>query len=70
MHTQAHKRTHKYAQVRIHRSSFMRLRVARKGDAAEVGFFNALVEDRSPTGTSYVEYLCHVHRLIQNRMAS
>lgn len=36
----------KHAQVRIHRSSFMRLRVARKGDAAEVGFFNALVEDR------------------------
>jgi hypothetical protein len=35
-----------YPQVRIHRSSFMRLRVARKGDAAEVAFFNGLVEDR------------------------
>lgn len=38
----------------------MRLRVARKGDAAEVGFFNALVEDRSTAGSSYVEYLCQV----------
>jgi len=56
--------------LRIHRSSFMRLRVARKGDAAEVGFFNSLVEDKSTSGPSYVDYLCHVHRLIQNRMAS
>jgi len=47
----------------------MRLRVARKGDLAEVGFFNALMEDKSTAGSSYVDYLCHVHRLIQNRMA-
>ena len=26
-----------------------------------------LVEDRSPAGMSYVEFLCHVHRLIQNK---
>uniref|UniRef100_A0A7S0RS66 COP-II coat subunit n=1 Tax=Chlamydomonas leiostraca TaxID=1034604 RepID=A0A7S0RS66_9CHLO len=54
--------------VRIHRSSFMRLRVARKGDPAEVAFFSGLVEDRSTAGCSYVEYLCQVHRLIQNKM--
>ncbi|KAL6760997.1 hypothetical protein V8C86DRAFT_991602 [Haematococcus lacustris] len=55
--------------VRVHRSSFMRLRVARKGDPAEVAFFNGLVEDRSSAGLSYVEYLCQVHRLIQNKMS-
>ncbi len=47
----------------------MRLRVARKGDPAEVAFFNGLVEDRSTAGPSYVQYLCDVHRLIQERMS-
>ncbi len=32
--------------VRLQRSSFMRLRVARKGDPAESAFFAMLVEDR------------------------
>ncbi|GFR39599.1 hypothetical protein Agub_g59 [Astrephomene gubernaculifera] len=55
--------------IRLQRSSFMRLRVARKGDPAESAFFNMLVEDRSTAGMSYVEYLCQIHRLIQNKMA-
>lgn len=55
--------------IRLQRSSFMRLRVARKGDPAEAHFFALLVEDRSSAGMSYVEYLCQVHRLIQNKMA-
>ncbi|GIL50904.1 hypothetical protein Vafri_6870 [Volvox africanus] len=54
--------------IRLQRSSFMRLRVARKGDPAESAFFNMLVEDRSTAGMSYVEYLCQIHRLIQNKM--
>ncbi|GLC37974.1 hypothetical protein PLESTF_000604900 [Pleodorina starrii] len=54
--------------IRLQRSSFMRLRVARKGDPAESAFFNMLVEDRSSAGMSYVEYLCQIHRLIQNKM--
>ena len=54
--------------VRLQRSSFMRLRVARKGDPAESAFFAMLVEDRSTAGMSYVEYLCQIHRLIQNKM--
>lgn len=54
--------------ARLHRSSFMRLRLARKGDPHEMSFFNSLVEDRSTTGMSYVEYLCQVHRLIQAKM--
>lgn len=32
-------------------------------------FFSYLVEDKSPLGFSYVEFLVHVHRQIQNRMA-
>lgn len=54
--------------VRTHRCSFLRLRVARKGDPADMAFYNGLVEDRSAAGMSYVEYLCQVHRLIQNKM--
>ncbi|KAG2496206.1 hypothetical protein HYH03_005805 [Edaphochlamys debaryana] len=54
--------------IRLQRSSWMRLRVARKGDPAESAFFNMLVEDRSTAGMSYVEYLCQIHRLIQNKM--
>lgn len=57
------------AQVRIQRSSFMRLRVSRRGDVSEAAFFSGLLEDRSTAGPSYVEYLCTVHRLIQARMA-
>lgn len=36
---------------------------------AEAEFFQWLVEDRSPGGMSYVEFLIHVHRIIQNKMA-
>jgi len=56
-------------QVRIHRSSFLRLRVTRKGDPFEATFLTQLVEDRSPAGMSYVEYLCQMHRLIQLKLA-
>ena len=45
----------------------MRLRVLRRGDPSENAYYRRLVEDRSPAGMSYVEFLCHVHRLIQNK---
>jgi protein transport protein SEC24 len=35
----------------------------------EVDFFNALVEDRLTSGMSYVEFLCHIHRQIQNKFS-
>jgi protein transport protein SEC24 len=54
--------------VRQQRCSYMRLRLVRKGDSSEVMFLNSLVEDRSTAGMSYVEHLCHVHRLIQAKM--
>ena len=57
-------------EVRRQRSAFLRLRVLRRGDPLEPAFYHALVEDRSPTaGMSYVEFLCFVHRQIQNKLA-
>lgn len=53
--------------VRQQRGCFMRTRVLKRGDPLEPAFFAALVEDRSPAGISYVEYLCHIHRQIQNK---
>lgn len=55
--------------VRSQRCSFLRTRVVRKAEPAEVTFFNLLVEDRSAAGQSYVEYLCQVHRMIQNKVS-
>jgi protein transport protein SEC24 len=54
--------------LRLERCAYMRLRVVRKGDPLEGAFLNALLEDRSPSGMSYVEFLCHIHRQIQNKM--
>lgn len=54
--------------VRKQRGNFLRLRVVRRGDTAgEPAFYSLLVEDRSLAGMSYVEYLCAVHRSIQNK---
>jgi protein transport protein SEC24 len=55
-------------QVRAQRSAFLRLRVVRRQDPTEGQFHAMLVEDRSSAGGSYVEYLCAVHRFIQNKM--
>lgn len=54
--------------VRLQRCAFMRLRLAKKGDPYYGLFVNLLVEDKSTAGMSYVEYLCHVHRQIQEKM--
>lgn len=53
--------------VRQERGAYMRTRVLKRGDPRERAFFAALIEDRSPSGMSYVEYLCHVHMQIQNK---
>lgn len=53
--------------VRQQRGCFMRTRVLKRGDPLEPAFFAALVEDRSPSGSTYVEFLCHIHRQIQNK---
>jgi len=55
--------------VRLNRCAFMRLRIAKKGDPFYPVFANMMVEDRSTAGMSYVEFLCHVHRQIQEKMS-
>jgi protein transport protein SEC24 len=56
-------------EIRRQRCSYLRLRLLKRGDPLEFLFFSYLVEDKSPLGFSYVEFLVHVHRQIQNRMA-
>lgn len=57
-------------EVRRQRACYLRLRVVRRGDPLEGVFYSALVEDRSPAaGMSYVEYLCFLHRQIQNKLS-
>ncbi|OUS46498.1 protein transport protein Sec24-like CEF [Ostreococcus tauri] len=53
--------------IRKQRGAFMRTRILKRGDTLETLFYNRLSEDRSPSGMSYVEFLCHCHRLIMNK---
>ena len=41
-----------------------------KSGADETRFLAALTEDRPQTSMSYVEFLCHVHRQIQQRFTN
>lgn len=54
--------------IRVHRRSYMRLRVLRRNDPFEAQFFNLLIEDKSGVGQSYVDFLCAIHRTIQQKM--
>jgi protein transport protein SEC24 len=57
-------------ELRRQRAGYLRLRIVRRGDALEAAFYSALVEDRSPAaGMSYIEYLCFLHRHIQNKLS-
>ena len=48
-------------------SRHLRLKFVARGSGAETKLIRKLIEDRTQSGMSYVEYLCHVHRQIQNR---
>ena len=48
-------------------SKCVRLKFVARGSVMETKFLTKLVEDRTQSGMSYVEYLCHVHRQIQNK---
>ena len=52
--------------VRQHRCAYMSMHVLKRGDPAEILFYNCLVEDKNPAGMSYIEFLCAVHRQIQS----
>jgi protein transport protein SEC24 len=47
----------------------MRGRITRKGDPLYPAFLHHLVEDRGAGGMSYVEWLCHIHRQIQEKVS-
>ncbi|CAO2841330.1 unnamed protein product [Amaranthus hypochondriacus] len=55
-------------EIRRQRCSYLRFRLCRKGDALGMLFFSYMVEDKSPMGLSYVEFLVHIHRQIQGKM--
>ncbi len=58
------------AQIRRQRRSYMHMRLVVKGHPYETLFYSALVEDRHlSSGVSYVEYLCFLHRQIQNKIS-
>nr|XP_010929766.2 protein transport protein Sec24-like At4g32640 [Elaeis guineensis] len=56
-------------EIRRQRCSYLRFRLCRKGDPSGMFFFSYMVEDKAPGGLSYVEFLVHVHRQIQTKMA-
>ncbi|KAI3694411.1 hypothetical protein L1987_77376 [Smallanthus sonchifolius] len=55
-------------EIRSQRCNYLRLKLCRKGDPSGGLFFSYMVEDKSPGGLSYVEFLVHVHRQIQSKM--
>ncbi|XP_021741740.1 protein transport protein Sec24-like At4g32640 [Chenopodium quinoa] len=56
-------------EIRRQRCSYLRFKLCKKGDALGMLFFSYMVEDKTPTGLSYVEFLVHIHRQIQGKMA-
>ena len=55
------------ATIRQQRFAIISQRDIARGHQSESAFFNALVEDRTPAGLSYVEFLCAVHKQIQSK---
>ncbi|KAJ0762972.1 putative sec23/Sec24, trunk domain, sec23/Sec24, helical domain, Gelsolin-like protein [Helianthus annuus] len=56
-------------ETRSQRCNYLRLKLCKKGDPSGALFFSYMVEDKSPSGLSYVEFLVHVHQQIQSKMA-
>ncbi|TVU50463.1 hypothetical protein EJB05_01835, partial [Eragrostis curvula] len=56
-------------EIRRQRCSYLRLRLCKRGDPSGDFFRSLLVEDKAPGSLSYVEFLVHVHRQIQSKMA-
>lgn len=56
-------------EIRRQRCSYLRFKLCKKGDPLGTLFFSYMVEDKTPTGLSYVEFLVHIHRQIQSKMA-
>ncbi|CAA7400497.1 unnamed protein product [Spirodela intermedia] len=56
-------------EIRRQRSSYLRMQLCRKGDPSGALFFSYLIEEKTPEGLSYVEFLVHIHQQIQTKMA-
>ncbi|KAK9159454.1 hypothetical protein Syun_005795 [Stephania yunnanensis] len=56
-------------EIRRQRCSYLRLRFCKRGEPSGMLFFSRLIEDKNPGSLSYVEFLVHVHRQIQGKMA-
>lgn len=56
-------------EIRRQRCSYLRLQLCKKGDPSGMLFFSYMVEDKTPGGLSYVEFLVHIHRQIQSKMS-
>eukprot|EP00002_Diphylleia_rotans_P006568 TRINITY_DN1592_c0_g1_i1.p2 TRINITY_DN1592_c0_g1~~TRINITY_DN1592_c0_g1_i1.p2 ORF type:complete len:157 (-),score=30.44 TRINITY_DN1592_c0_g1_i1:225-695(-) len=54
--------------IRRRRVSYPKLVVVRKGDPHEQAFMGHITEDKGQGSMSYVEFLCHLHRQIQNKL--
>lgn len=55
-------------EIRRQRCSYLRLKLCKQGDSSGMLFSSYMVEEKTPMGLSYVEFLVHVHRQIQNKM--
>jgi protein transport protein SEC24 len=49
--------------------TYQQLIILKQHDPLELQFRNFLVEDAANDGMSYVDFLCHIHKQIQQRLA-
>lgn len=54
---------------RMREGCYMSTNVAVKSRYQDSRFLSALIEDRSVTGPSYVQFLCSLHRMIQQKLS-
>ncbi|CAN7070027.1 unnamed protein product [Brassica oleracea var. botrytis] len=55
-------------EIRRQRCSYLSIKLCKKGDPSGMLFLSHMVEDRTASGPSYVEFLVQVHRQIQLKM--
>eukprot|EP00210_Caulerpa_lentillifera_P007345 g7021.t1 len=61
---------HKFLnELRMREGCYMSTNVAVKSKYQDSRFLNALIEDRNINGPSYVQFLCTLHRMIQQKLS-
>ncbi|XP_074319619.1 protein transport protein SEC24 B-like [Silene latifolia] len=56
-------------EIRRQRCSYLRLQICRSGDPSGMLFMSYMIEDKTPMGLSYVEFLVHIHRHIAKQLS-